>query len=187
MCSFAPWHTKTSLFDVQAGPLELPSPAVRVFYSSSSDRVRALSSASIWALNSLLLAILSSCKRHSFGETWGGERRGVGESRCGFGAAHALLNVLLFNLVDLLERALEVLEGFRDFGEARSVGSELFNRHSPQIYYAHCDWTLSGRARGTCRVNARCEARRVQQEEEHPAGLSLTVAGAFGGYTNTRT
>ena len=150
-----------------------PQPRGCVFYSSSSDRVRALSSASIWALNSLLLAILSSCKRHSFGETWGGERRGVGESRCGFGAAHALLNVLLFNLVDLLERALEVLEGFRDFGEARSVGSELFNRHSPQIYYAHCDWTLSGRARGTRRVNARCEARRVQQEEEHPAGLSL--------------
>ena len=67
----------------------------------------------------------------------------MGESRCGFGAAHALLNVLLFNLVDLLERALEALEGFRNFGEARSVGSELFNRHSPQIYYAHCDWTLS--------------------------------------------
>ena len=97
----------------------------------------------------------------------------MGKSRCGLGAAHALLNVLLFNLVDLLERALEALEGFRDFGEARSVGSELFNRHSPQIYYAHCDWTLSGRARGTRRVNARCEARRVQQEEEHPAGLSL--------------
>ena len=45
--------------------------SVRVFYSSSSDRFRNLNCASMYSAKSFSRAIISSCKCHSFGESWG--------------------------------------------------------------------------------------------------------------------